>query len=165
MNDFKFVYLKDPIDDRRVLTIGYEVLLNQAPWGADKIRYHYSINKLVDKEAYTIDGRLKEFLGPTCFKEVQKRFKKRYGGDQHNKKIAKAIICGGFECYYAKKIEYHKDVHPVHFILWNLSGRALRNEHVSRIAEYYYRKRIVENVTDEVKSNISGGWQSVGEKI
>lgn len=165
MNDLKFVYLKDPIDERRVLTIGYCVY---DTYGAldNCIKYYYAINKVVDKEVYTIDGRLKEFLGSTCFKEVQKRFKKRYGGDQHNKKIAKAKIRGGFKYRKYFVIEYrNREIDPLHFILWNLSNKLIGNGYVGRIAEYYYRSRIVENVTDEVKSNISGGWTSVGEKI
>lgn len=166
MCDLKFVYLKDPTDERRVLTIGYcveELLL-----GTKKaIRYNFTVNKIVDESNWKLDDRLREFLGNENFNKIQRKFKKRYSGDQHNKKIAKEVIRKKFKKHGSYNVYPHYkhdlNIKPILLILFDID-RKFRDWYANRIAKKHYEQILVE-VTDEVKSNISGGWTSVGEKI
>lgn len=164
MNNLKFVYLKDPIDERRVLTIGYRV--DDMLEGRKAIRYNFTVNKIVDESDWKLDDRLRDFLGNENFNKIQKKFKKRYGGDQHNKKIAKEVVRNKFISYGSYNVftsNSSYSIRPILLILLDIHKNC-DNWYASRIAKKYYEQIILE-VCDEVKSNISGGWQSVGEKI
>lgn len=139
MCDLKFVYLKDPIDERRVLTIGYRVddMLDDRK----AIRYNFTVNKIVDKVDWKLDDRLREFLGNENFNKIQKKFKKRFGGDQHNKKIAKEVIRKKFKerGSYNIYIHYKHDLNtkPILLILLDIHKNC-DNWYAIRIAKKYY---------------------------
>lgn len=73
----------------RVVTIGRMV-------EGDAIRFAVTINKVVSPEEYHVDQRIRPIVGPAMFKEIQKRLRRRYGGDVHCKKAARNIIKGRF---------------------------------------------------------------------
>jgi hypothetical protein len=83
----KFAYLHDPNDHRRVATLVYAV-----DDIANVIRYNYTVNKIVDNA--TLDSRLRLIVGKTVYKDLNKRFYKRFGGDAHCKNQARLVAIG-----------------------------------------------------------------------
>jgi len=144
-NDLKFVYLRDPEDFRRVLTIA---------WCYDEktnfISYNYAINKIAEKSELRLDDRLRLFIGNPLFKELQKRFNKRFGGDQHSRKQARAVVTGKYRkcCYHVECHEGNK----VFKIVKDLHSRL--NEGVS-YKQYLIAKRIFEDLNDKQNNKVN----------
>lgn len=87
MNKIRFAYIKDPENTNRVVTIGYYLL-------GDMIYFDTAVNKVVDSKSITLDQRLRQVVGNIEYQELQKRFRKKFGGDNHCKKKARSILIG-----------------------------------------------------------------------
>lgn len=101
----RFAYFRDPKDARRVLTIGYlSMRCYEENLGicCTAVAYQFAVNKVVDKSDVKLDDRLRLIMTKESFNEMQSLFRKRFGGDQHNKKLAKNVIRGRFS-----KQDYH----------------------------------------------------------
>lgn len=89
-NQIKYMYIRHQDNPDHVFTVCYTA-------NADTLRVGATINKVVPKEKLRLDPRLQPIVGRQTFKLLQKQFTRKYQGDQHNKKIARAIARERFE--------------------------------------------------------------------
>jgi hypothetical protein len=99
LSKIKFTYIRDtPIGQRRnkdgdwkdvpsprVVTVGRLV-------EGDQLHIVYAINKVVSPARLRIDPRIRQVMEPGAFRALQKKFRRRFGGDQHCRKSVRAII-------------------------------------------------------------------------
>jgi hypothetical protein len=87
------------------------------------------VNKVVDKRETVLPQRLRHIMEPQAFKELQKKYRRRYGGDVHCKKFAQNVLKGRILTNRTFTIPY-RDGHVVEDILEFLSrnGRCPGNE-------------------------------------
>lgn len=85
--NIKFAYIRDPENYSRVVTIGYYLTDNE-------VRFDAIVNKVVDAKSLRVDQRLREIVGNIEFLSIEKRLKKRFGGDNHCKRSARSILTG-----------------------------------------------------------------------
>ena len=131
----KIVYLKDQLPSTRVLTILYMIHED-----TNSIYYNYTMNKVVDPDSIKLDDRLRSIIGNELFKELQKRFKKRFGGDQHNRKQARTVVLGKY-MKDAHSVFMRKTSHPLILILTDIFSRE-KNLTIKLIADYHLEEFI-----------------------
>ena len=91
MNKLKYCYLKDT-DPQRVLSIGYKIVPE-----TKTLEFAFSLNKVVPRKKITLDQRLRLVMEPQAFRELQKKFRRRFGGDQFSRRTARAILAARFK--------------------------------------------------------------------
>ena len=74
----------------RVLTIAYQV------WNGE-LRFAAVVNKVVHPKKTLLDPKLRQVMSRQEFRALQKRYSRRFGGDQHCKKAARAILTQRWE--------------------------------------------------------------------
>jgi hypothetical protein len=60
----------------------------------DLVHFAAIVNKVVDKRETDLPQRLRQIMEPQAFKELQKKYRRRYGGDVHCRKAAQNILKG-----------------------------------------------------------------------
>lgn len=101
--DIRFAYIKDPENQKRVVTIGYAIEGN-------RIIFDTTVNKVV--EPLLLDPRLREVIGNEAFRIIQERFKRKFRGDSHHKRIARAILTGRIGTLSCLQIPYENNEWP-----------------------------------------------------
>lgn len=81
----KFMYLKDPTEPRRVVTLGWVI-------EDTVVRFAFAANKVVPAADRQLDPRVRMLMEPKAFSSLQKRFRRRFGGDTFCRKTARTII-------------------------------------------------------------------------
>ena len=139
----KFAYLRDPGDERRVLTLCWHDGMSLM----GDVHYAYTINKIVEKKDLRLDDRLRPFLGNAIFKDLQKKFTKRFGGDQHCKKQARAVVKGKF-MKGPYRVKYDSEKNIILLILNDIYDRI--NESLFDGNGNYTTYKIIQNVRNSV---------------
>jgi hypothetical protein len=114
--NLKFTYVRDtPIGRRqkpdgewedipspRVATIGRVV-------DHDQVHFAVVVNKIVDPAEYRLDPRIRQVMEPGAFRVLQKKFRRRFGGDNHCKKAARSILAQRISAEQHHTIPYRQD--------------------------------------------------------
>lgn len=100
-----FAYIRDPKNENRVVTVGWKFV----EVGPSVVRYSLTVNKVVPPDSYAVDGRLAAFLPASDFKALKKAMRRRYGGDNHSRKIARKVVTGRVTSEAAWLLEIDKD--------------------------------------------------------
>jgi hypothetical protein len=147
----RFAYLRDPEEPQRVVTLGWVIKtiqdLEHPEYEQQWIWYQYAINKIVPKEKTRLNERIRPFLGNELFKATQKRLLKRYGGDQHCKKRARAIVQGKFESGYSTK--HTQGNHAIKEIVAHLASQ---HEHPHQDLAVRILSEVIRREKDESQS-------------
>ena len=104
VENVKVRYLSTPGFPQRVLTIAFrkfEVDTDQSDQDykaegptSKYVGYQFTLNRIVTPKQLLLDQRLRQIMTKEEFHELQRKFKKRFRGDQHNGKVAHQIAIG-----------------------------------------------------------------------
>jgi len=84
----KYCYIHNELGE--VLTLAYEV-------HGDDLAFGWAMSRHCWAKMTRLDQRIREVMGDDDFRWLQQEFNRRFRGDQHNKKIARAISSGRLE--------------------------------------------------------------------
>jgi len=101
--DIRFAYIKDPENQKRVVTIGYAI-------DGNRIIFDVTVNKVV--EPLLLDPWLREVIGNEAFQDIQERCKRKFKGDPHRKRIARAILTGRVGTISCFQLPYEHEERP-----------------------------------------------------
>lgn len=90
MDGVRFLYVKHIENPQHILTIAYKEQGQSLVMG-------WAINKMVSRQSLQLDQRLRMIVGDKEFASMQRRFIKRFKGDQHNKAQARLVASGRLE--------------------------------------------------------------------
>lgn len=129
-----FAYVRDPNNKDRVVTIGWNAPDANEP---DTICYSLTVNKVVSKAEYALDGRLATVMSPTEFKTLQKAMRVRYGGDNHCKAQARKKVAGMMRSARHWLVKINKDLSTVPQIIKDFVDMELGRGEPRHVREAY----------------------------
>jgi len=108
----KYMFIRDIVKPDRVVTIAYYLKEIAIKDDTTTMCVTISLNKTVEPEEYAVDFRLRQFLGPVLFRDLQKKMRKYYGSDPHFKKRAKQVAIGKFKMghFFTVKLKRGEDL-------------------------------------------------------
>jgi hypothetical protein len=99
VENVKVRYLSSLGLPQRVLTVAFRKVKRDAIPQVELVSeyyvdYQFALNRIATSKQLLLDQRLREIMTKQEFNELQKKFKKRFRGDQHNKRVARQIAIG-----------------------------------------------------------------------
>jgi len=109
----------------------------------DLVHFAAIVNKVVDKKDTDLPQRLWHIMEPQAFKELQKKYRRRYGGDVHCKKYAQNVLKGRLEANRAFTIRFREGL-VVEDILEFLSEGGTPKDNIPVVISNICYKALVE---------------------
>jgi len=109
----------------------------------DLVHFAVIVNKVVDKRETALPQRLSQIMEPQAFKELQKKYRRRYGGDVHCKKYAQNVLKGRLLTNRTFTIRY-RDGHVVEDILEFLSEGGAPEDNIPVVISNVCYKALLE---------------------
>lgn len=98
VENVKVRYLFSPGLPQQVLTIAFSKResrgIDEDDHPAYFVDYQFALNRIVTPKQLLLDQRLRGVMTKQEFNELQKKFKKHFRSDQHNRKVAHRIAIG-----------------------------------------------------------------------
>lgn len=123
----------------------------------DRVYFAAVVNKLIPKKETAIDPRLRQVMEPQAFRQLQKRFRRRFGGDVHCKRAARAILIERVKAGRTYSIPY-RDGHVVEDILRFISHDRNNDAIPTTVANVCYKAMRRMEETEQQEGRRPSAW-------